>query len=551
MDLDEKLGIGKRIISLRIIRPYDERIEKEFRELKDKLRKEEKQNPKTRKLRKSKIKNFFAEKKKEFPDLITIGEFSKGLDFACFFSRSVYNLAMSDLFSKLLKGEKTYPYGSVDKALELAKLTLLKYRKAEMTEVPSDFKIGISKKISSNFRGKELLSGKVSLPETTTGFLPFYLSQGGKQEAKSLISFQPITTTSGSEQPDDYVLELKAPILRNNIIEFSKIKLLCATNKRARNFKRNRDDATNKLIMDVINNRREKEIKAFLLTKGFGEEKIEQLSRKYNGIAAYELLQKPVKFTLKSEPFVSITVNNLPERATNRMHDIVAGIDFCYSKDKILCISILNLSRFKSDRKKINEWIIGETSILDQDYKLRSVYNDFYNERRTWQKRLARKIETNDMSQRFVLRFNNRRNYLIKQVARRLADAIKKNGVSKIFVENLDSLSQRGDWFTVNKIRTFPRKELFERLKQNLSSSKITVEEVLPKYTSQCCSLCGKRNEKFDFTFRSKNSFPIFECADTSCDFSKNKSDYFKHLRDADLNAARNIALVGTKLLKV
>ena len=128
----------------------------------------------------------------------------------------------------------------------------------------------------------------------------------------------------------------------------------------------------------------------------------------------------------------------------------------------------------------------------------------------------------------------------------------------------LGSEAEFEKWFQTNKqpsinsIRCNTLKISPDKLKQKLEERGIQMDTggVSAKNTSQICSVCGKINKDFTFEYRSKNSFPLFQCTNEECIFNKPISkvsnyqkDYQKYLRDADLNAARNIALRGEKFI--
>ena len=588
MELDSKLGVKDRVFQLRIIRPYNnESIEKEFKELKEQYNekikeiKEKSQKgviakdlskksiEKIKKQRKRAVKEFFNKKAKENPDILTLPQVFEGFRLFSRATRDMYNTTITESYIQLKKmkenGVKPDHYGNVSKAFEeISKNrdTRVPYANKLPEKIPSNLIQGIAKVIQSNFRGKELLRGDRSLSIARTGFpIPFYLAQGGQTEKDSLIKFYEVSE-------DEYIAEFNAPVVINGKIIIKKIKVLCSTRKRKKNFRRNKDDATNKLIMDFITGEIKNVVKKRLdilsPKHDLKQSKIEELLRKYTQIPRYEIIPKPTKFGGSDEWFLSITCKILPEKiekATNP--NIIAGIDYCYSKDKIMQIAVIDVQKYKEDKNKINSWQIASFTITDYKYGLRKIYDDFYSERRKMQAMISRRIKSDDYEHKFNLRFQNRRNYIIKVIVKHISNFMQKHNVSEIYFENLDNLSKKEDWFTVHKIRGFPRKELINLLAMKLvgkmpeSKKKYVFGNgvkidlgISPAYTSQKCSICRKRNEKFDFKFRSANNFPPFTCIDSTCKFGKDLSkakDFEKFIRDADLNAARNIALRGSE----
>ncbi|MEW6592788.1 MAG: zinc ribbon domain-containing protein [Candidatus Hadarchaeota archaeon] len=577
LDLDKKLGVAPRVFSLRIIRPFDERIEKDFRDFKKELYDDYKKRIETakrtgkdigklkkefKKERSRKIRSFFEEKKKQHPDIYTFDEMMAGFRGASELSRRLYNKAITKSYLQFDAKEKVDHYNNV---VEAAK-------ELGQEDLPSDFITGVSKKIQSNFRRKELAYGTSALPTAGPGFpIPFYLSQGGQQEKKSLIDFQIYTDSSGKlleskefmessvkgpRLGDDFILEFKTPVERDEKIIFEKRQFLCSTQKRRRNFKRSRDDATNKLIMDYLTGNIEKGVEEFLKKKS--SEKLitapqaEILQRKYTHIPQYEIQQKMVRFKNTPEFFAAVTVSNIPKDIAETSESVLAGIDFCYSKSKILYLSIIDMDKRNLNKQKVEDWQLfakpfyGDNS--KNSYGMRKIYDDYYSEKRKVQSKLSRKIEPYERGFKFQLRFENRRKYAMRKIVADITELVKKYKVSKVSVENLEGLRNKEDWFTVNKIRNFPRAAMMNMLKQKLEGAGIIFAEISPKNTSKACSICGKTNEDFTFKYRSSNGFPPFTCKDESCRFSKDKSKISQHelwLRDADQNSARNIATKG------
>ncbi|MBI3412901.1 MAG: hypothetical protein HY051_02360 [Candidatus Aenigmarchaeota archaeon] len=566
-DMDKRLLVTDRVIQLRLIRPYDERIEKDFREFKKSLKEELKKMGSAEKkasLRKKKISEFFESKKKQFPDMVTFREMLDSMRFSMQFLRDIYNRAISKSYLQLIQKQKIDHYGNVKSASSESRGIPYHSARFKNTRLPSDLVVGMSKKISSNFRPREILQGKISLPSKRSGTLPFYRSQGAEQETDSLIEFS--KSPYPNDSFDDFVLKMKMPVMKNGEILFGEMKVLCSTAKRQRNFRRNVDDAANKTIMEFLDGTRNNVVENFLGKKVeegilLGDE-LEKLIRKYTNIASYELLFKPTKFSQKLEPYVSITIKDMGEKQKLN-NNLVAGIDFCFSKEKILSLAIIDVAKRKECPEDIGKWQILGKHFLDgrdtnrgykPEYGLRRVYDNWYSEARLWQKRVSKKIDMDDESIDFVRRFRNRRTYISKLIVSNIAEILIDKGVSRVHIENLDTMSKREDWFTVNKIRNFPRKELMNMLSQKLALKGVLLDAkgVNPKNTSQTCSICGLRNENFDFSYRSKENFPPFTCKGDGCRFNRPLSvftGYEKYVRDADLNAARNIALRGEKLI--
>ncbi len=577
--IDKKLGVKQRVFSLRIIRPFNETIEDEYRkfrenlnvqfkdikekireakeshnfskenELKNKLKKYEKE-------RKKKIQEFFNKKKEENPELISLNELMSGLRKGFDISRTIYNKAVSKGFVQLMNKEKLDSYKNViESAKELG-----------YGDLPSDFIIGLTKKINSGFRIKDVLAGKRVIPEAKSNYpIPFYLAQGGETKKNSLIDFFVYSNKTGKllldesntkiEKIDDFILEFKAPMIENNKVILRKVKVLCSTQKRKRNFKRNRDDATNKLIMDYLSGNIkdiiEKRLDSFVSKGIITTEQKDVLIRKYTQIPQYEILSKPVRFKNTEDYFISINVKDVPEiipEECKTNNNMIAGIDFCFSKEKILYMTIMNIAERETENQKIEKWQKDTFPVFDKDYNLRKIYDDYYNERRKMQRKLSKKIENNEYEYKFNLRFANRRKYIMRLIVSHIAKKLIKHNVSVVYAENLDSLRNREDWFTINKIRNFPRATLINMLKMKLEQSGIELKEVSPVDTSKKCSLCGTKNNGFDFNYRKSNNFPLFECINEKCRFSKDSgkiTNFEKWARDADQNAARNIILRG------
>jgi len=549
-DLDKRLGVQERVIKLRIIRPFDETIEKEFREFKQSLMGLEKNKYK------KKIKEFF-DGKSANEGKLTYPDMASAFRIAFSSIRKLYNLSISKSFVQLMNNEKLDHYQNIKKSAEEIGL-----------DIPSDLVVGLQKKIMSNFNVSEIRKGDRSLPTATSGFIPFYLGQGGKQEKQSLIKFYKWSDKDGKlvsgeikdavSGKDDFVLELTAPIFRDKKVEYKKLQFLCSSQKRRRNFKRNRDDATNKLIIDYLTgnivNVVESKLANWLSKKKIKGDDMATLKRKYSQIAQYEILEGFTRVDTNSY-FISFNVKWLPEKTPDEIitnKGIVAGIDMCYSKDKVLYLSIVDLNKRKENPQKIQDWQIRTVAIFDEVYGIRKAYDDWYSEKRSMQKKLSKRIESTQFEHKFNLRFENRRKYLIRLIVNHLARAVINSGASVVYIENLEGLRNKEDWFSINKIRSFPRAGLFNLLKLKLKEHKIDVEPVSPRDTSKTCSVCGKKNDEFDFIFRSEKKFPPFFCKDKECRFSKELSDkdkFDRWIRDADQNASRNIALRGAKLI--
>src|SRR3989344_8802773 len=179
--LDKKLGVTDRIISLKIIRPFNEELEAEFREFKKNLNAKEQDKKK----RKKAIIEFFDNAKTKNGSLISYKEAFEGFAKASRFTRDVYNLAVSMSFAQLMvKTKKLDIYGNVGQAPNKLKDT------HNISNVPSTLKMSLTKSVSSNFRIGEILKGNRTIPEARSDYpISFYLSQGGEQVKESLVKF--------------------------------------------------------------------------------------------------------------------------------------------------------------------------------------------------------------------------------------------------------------------------------------------------------------------------------------------------------------------------
>ncbi len=114
-------------------------------------------------------------------------------------------------------------------------------------------------------------------------------------------------------------------------------------------------------------------------------------------------------------------------------------------------------------------------------------------------------------------------------VSRRVVEYAEKNHAKYINLENLTGIAQeeKGDFL----LRNWSRYELQEMIRSKATAKGIKVRFINPAYTSQTCSICGKRG------LRPKQA--VFICSDPDC---KSHKIYDKGF-NADFNAARNIAM--------
>lgn len=123
-----------------------------------------------------------------------------------------------------------------------------------------------------------------------------------------------------------------------------------------------------------------------------------------------------------------------------------------------------------------------------------------------------------------------------KIIERWAMDAVrffKREHVGLVQMENLTSMKEKSDDYFNSVLRiSWPYAKMQQQIERKLHENGIEVRYVSPKHTSMTCSKCHKLNEGFNFEFRKSHGFPPFKCIDASCGF----------IEDADINAAWNIA---------
>jgi len=538
------------------------------------------------------IKEFFAAEKKKNLDLFTIEEMYFSFQHFSSFMASLYNKICSKMFTSIIEGNgKINPYTLINEVLKFPLFIGKKQYDINSMIVGngfSDFVSGLDRKIKSNFSTryiKDFLIGKKSIPNATNGFpIPFY-----KHTSHGIIvSFQGVDyehekLVYGEGDFDDYVVNIRIPIVHPSELRKNKKKQEETSNKinfldeiKSIEFKdipflihsgyllrKTRDGSTNALILDFITGKikerihnfvkdNESRIAEFIKSKEFkkkGEladinEIIESGIEKWSGISSYEILPREIKRSGRKEWFVNFSYQNLPRVVTSRSGSRIAGVDFCFSRKKILSVVIIDIDVMNKEREKIQSWIVDEMPIFDSVYHLRKIYDKFKSSLSNLQRSGKKSRKTATSMSKVQKTFENKRKYFINKITKDIAKMCNDQNVSEVHVENLDNLRQKDTWFAINKIRSFPVKGMIDLLERKLDDLGIKTVRVSPKNTSRTCPVCGTLNDDFTFEYRSKNKFPIFTCKDKKCRYSKEKTNLMeKHYRDADLNAAINIAI--------
>ena len=608
--IEKEFGFKTRVFSIQLLRPfYGLDVEKRYRNglmpFNDSIHAMKKNKQDASEIVKERadfIKKFFAGEKERNPGMFTIDDMYFSFQHFSSLVASLYNKVCSRLFTSIVNHEQA---GNINALINASINEPLVFKSGKMTkEYPisslflkaksgiSPFVAGLTGKIKSNFNPyiKEMLVGKKSIPNAKSGF-PIAVYQHTSHG--QIVSFQGVDYENEKLVTGDYVVTIRVPVVRPSekkkprkakksqendeilpttekinfmdeisSIEFKDVPFIIHSRSLLR---KARDGSANALIQDFITGRIQRRVRSYIeehetevseciKSKDFkkgGElvdigDVIEEGIQKWSGISSYEILARKTKFTGKDTWFVNFAYQALPKTATSRSEARVGGIDFCFSKQKILSIVVIDKDMHDLDASKIQSFVIDEMPILDSVYHLRKLYDKFKASLSNLQRSGRKSPKTSNSLSKIQRTFENKRKYFENKITKDAAVLFERLNVSEVHVENLDSLRWQDTWFAVNKIRSFPVKGMMDMLERKLKDRGIILKRVSPKNTSRTCPICGTVNDDFTFEYRSKNKFPIFTCKNEQCRYNKpaeKLGNMEMHFRDADLNASINIAL--------
>jgi len=474
-------------LSVRIIRPrYSDDIEKEISDEKAKR----KQDGKTGELDRA----FFSELKSRNPDIITndelfplFTEIQKNLT-------EIYNKSISLLYMKLIVEEEG---GSTASALSAGPYKECKAR------FNSYISLGLRQKIQSNFRRKELKGFQVSLPTAKSDRFPIpfcHQVENGKGGFKVY------------ETGDDFIFEV--PLIKYT-----------ATNKKSTSGKNYTKVQLNNppvpmnvpLLLSTMRRRQTKKGMQWNKDEGTNAELRRVMSGEYK--VSYAEIIRRTRFGKHDDWFVNFSIK-FKNKTDELNQNVRGGIDIGVS-NPLVCAVTNGLDRYivaNNDIMAFNERAMARRRTL-----LRK--NRFKRSGHGAKNKLEPITVLTEKNERF-------RKSILQRWAREVAEFFKRTSASVVNMEDLSGITEREDFFSTKLRTTWNYRLMQTTIENKLKEYGIAVNYISPKYTSQTCHSCGKRNDYFTFSYRSENNYPPFECKECN-----------KVKCNADFNAAKNIAL--------